>query len=287
MTSPTSYSTFSSPDFLCIDDVQGLQHPPPQLTRVLRRPISVKYKSLICNASFRPTTIGAIIGGVVAALIVLVLAVMLVWYLKHRSRETSRRRRLSIMTSEAGVPALGAQPRLRMSIATTTQGLPSSHFYAPSLSYQPPQTGRTLAPEPSIPSYTTPNYTSTYTTSITGSNQSRASHTPSAFLSSSITPPSQAVKTGLSITPFRPEAQRSSLLNEKVPHEIHRYAVQNPTTPGPSSSFYNDIVTNYAPTQIPNEPVEDGLMSREVSTRSALPPYSPGELRHDTPLPGQ
>ena len=73
--------------------------------------------------------------------------------------------------------------------------------------------------------------------------------------------------------PSVPEAPQSPPVDEKPPVEGTWYSVQNATTDSaPPSSFYTNVVANRARTPIPNEPVEEGMMSRHTSTRSTLPP---------------
>lgn len=226
-----------------------------------------------------------------AAVVFLVLGGVLLWYFKHRSRENSRRGRPPVLASGPNSPTLGAHSDPRMSAAANAQGALSSHFYAPShvasqVAYMSPQTGR-----PSAPQKLVSNNSATYGSAGSGSNPSEASHNPSATLTSSTIPQSPSWVTNLSSTPAGPGAQQGSRINEKSPHGWPRYTVQNPTTPTPlPSGVYSSAMSGDFQTQIPNEPVEQGLMSRHISTRSTLPPYSPGGLQRDEsmpPLPGR
>ena len=77
--------------------------------------------------------------------------------------------------------------------------------------------------------------------------------------------------------PTIPETYQPPIFNEKLPARIPRQLVQDTiTTGGPPSSFYTSSVANLVRVQIPDEPVEEGLMSREASMGTTLPPYSPG-----------
>lgn len=222
------------------------------------------------------TNIGAIVGGVVTPVVVLVLGVVLIWYFKHRRREASRRGRPPILASGPNSPSSGAYPDLRIA---TGQGVLSSHFYAPSdvasqVAYKYPQTGRT--PEPQQMAF---SHKAIYDPNRSGPNLSGTSHAPSDSLSSSTIPPNPPAGTNLSSTASGPDAQR---VNEKSSYGWPRYTVQNVNTPGPlPNSFYSNAEAD-------GEPVEAGLMSRQMSTRSALPLYSHGGIQRDErppPLP--
>lgn len=175
-----------------------------------------------------------------AAVVVLVLGVVVIWYLKHRSREASRRGRISILGSEGYSPPPGVQPDRRTLMAANTQGLPSSHYYAPSASL----------------------------TSSTVSPSSSATNNPSGV-------PSGAGA----------GAPQGARVNEKSPLGMPRNAVQSPNTAGPPpSSLDSTVVVNDV------QPVEEWMVSRQTSMRSALPPYSPRGYQHNDhapPLPGQ
>jgi len=76
-----------------------------------------------------------------------------------------------------------------------------------------------------------------------------------------------------------PDAYQGSGVKEKMALGTPRYMVQNPSpsnTPGPLPSIRN---ANVVPNRIqPNrlaEPVDEGLMSRQLTMKSLPPPYSP------------
>jgi hypothetical protein len=87
------------------------------------------------------------------------------------------------------------------------------------------------------------------------------------------------------------EAHQESRVTEKPPLGMQPYSLRGPNADDAlPSSFYPDVVANRVQAQIPDEPVEAGRMSGHLSLGSTLPPYSPGEFRHDEdapPLPGQ
>ena len=70
-----------------------------------------------------------------------------------------------------------------------------------------------------------------------------------------------------------------------LPVGTPRYSVQGTVTSGPPSSFYDMVVGSGVQTQTSNEQVEAGLMTRQPSMMSTLPPYSPGEFRQDDGVP--
>jgi hypothetical protein len=232
----------------------------------------------VTSISSRPSTnIGAIVGGIVAGVIVLVLGVVLLWYFKRRRREISRRRRPPILGSGPNSPVSGTHE-------TTERGPFSSHFYAPStiasqVTHNFSQTGQT-------PTQQFNNKAAIYNSAGSGSNSSGVPHTPSATHTSSTIPQSPSAKTRFSSAPSGSEAPQGFRVNEKPPHGLPRFAVQNPTTPGPPpSSFNSGVVAGSVQGQIHNEPVEEGLMTRQLSTRTILPPYSPGGFQHDGGMP--
>jgi len=233
---------------------------------------------ILTSISSRPkTNTGAIVGGVVAAVLVLVLGAALLWYFRRRRREISRRNRPPVLASAPNSPVSGAHPNMQMA---TAQGALSSHFSPPSdvtpVPYIPPQPDRTPAPR-----RVGSTHKAIYNSARSESNPSGSSYAPSDTLTSSTIPPIPSASANPRSTPFGPDAQRDSRVNEK---SSHGWMVQNLTSPGPlSSSFHSNAAAD-------SEPVEAGLMSRHMSTRSALPLYSPGGFQHDEkapPLPGR
>lgn len=200
---------------------------------------------------------------------------VLIWYSKHRRREISRKGRPPVLASGPNSPTSRANPDPWIA---TTQGALSSHFYAPSdvASQQTQQTSQ--PPEPPQVIFF---HKAMYDSHRSGSNSSATSHIPS---DASTIPQNPPTGTSLSTTSPGPDAQRDSRVNEKVSFGRPRYQVQNPTIPGrPPSSFYSKGVAD-------GEPVEAGLMSRQMSTRSVPPLYSPGGFRLDEeppPLPAK
>ena len=166
---------------------------------------------LTTSTSSRPNpNTRAIAGGVVAAVIVLVLGVVLLWYFKYRGRETSQRSGPLIHPYDPNCTGSGTHPDPRMA---TVQGALPSRFYDSSdtmgqVAHNSQQTGRTLVPQQAV-----------------------SSHKP-----------------------------------------VH-------PTPGvlPSSSHGNAVAGD--------EPVEVGLMSREMLTSSRLPFYDPGGVQRDEGVP--
>ena len=156
-----------------------------------------------------------IVGGVVAAVIVLVLGVVLLWYSKYGSWKISQRSRPPIHPYDPNSTGSGAHPDLRMA---TVQGALLSGFYG-----------------------------SSGTVSHIAHKSQHAGRTPVA---------QQAVSSRKPVYP----------------------------TPSPlPASFHSDAVAD-------GEPVEAGLMSKEVSTTGALPLYGPGGVQHNEgvpPLPRQ
>jgi hypothetical protein len=237
------------------------------------------YHKILTSIASRPNTnIGAIVGGVVAAVIVLGLGAVLLWYFRRRKREITRRGRPPILASELNSPASGAPPDLQMATAFP------SPFYAPSdtanpVPYIPQQTGRTPAQKQAVSTRKT-----FYDSARSGSAPSGTSYAPSDFLTSSSLPQIPPANANFDSSPSNPDAQRDSRVNEKSSHGWSQYTVQNLATPGPlPRSFYSNTAAD-------GEPVEAGQMSRQMSTRSALPLYSPRGFQHDEvvpPLPGQ
>lgn len=207
-----------------------------------------------------------------AAVVVVLLCVVLIWYFKHRRRETSRRGRPPVLASAPNSPTSNAHPDFGIA---PTQGAFSSRFYAPSdvASQQTQQTS-----QPSEPPRVVFSHKAIYDLNRSGSRSSGTSHIPS---DASTTPHPPPAGTNLITTPSGPSAQRDSRVNEKEKSSSGwpRYQVQNPTTPGAlPGGFYSKAMAD-------GEPVEAGLMSRHLSTRSLPPLYSPGGFRPDETAP--
>jgi len=54
--------------------------------------------------------------------------------------------------------------------------------------------------------------------------------------------------------------------------------------PNPPATHTN-VTASHAQAQIPDEPVEEGVMSRQISRGGTLPPYSPGGLLREEDVP--
>ena len=132
------------------------------------------YRQILTSTSFRPSTnIGAIVGGVVAAVIVLVLGVVLLWYFRYRGRGISQSRPL-VQPYDPNSTGSGAHPDLRMA---TVQRAVSSRFYGSSdtagqVTYNSSQIGRTPVPQRSVSSHK-----SIYDPAGSGPNPPRTSST--------------------------------------------------------------------------------------------------------------
>jgi hypothetical protein len=228
--------------------------------------------------------LGPIIGGVVGAVFVLVLgAVLVCYFLKRRSIRNSLRS--NDLSSPHFLPP-SAQPELHV---FTTQGPLSSQFDAPSdttshgfSKYS--QTGLTVTPHHSTTSHTA-IYTSAIAEStlpgesLTGANVMR---TPPTSFTSTTVPPNLSATTNFSSTSSVSEAHQGFRINDRPPVGLPAYSLQDLTAgPAPLSS----LSTNVAIAQIPDEPVEQGLMSWRASMVTTLPPYSPRGLLHDERAP--
>ena len=287
LASSTSYVAFSSP-LLCIDGLEGRQYLQHRVTRLQRMLIFVKPCYQIMTSASRPSiNTGAIVGGVIGGTIILVLvAVGIVYFLKRRrSRRDSQRYTFPVLESE-GIHTRFLPPGGQsMSMAATTQVPFSSHFYALSrMTHESSQTAPTFRPQ-----HSNSSHTDTYTSSATGSNVSRARptgltlvHNASNSLTSSTIPPSSPGMTNLSSLRTLPEVDHGLQSDEKLPVGRPRQgaAAGRP----PPSNFYTNVVGNLIQAEVPNEPVEEGLMSRHASMATTLPPYSPGAFRRgETP----
>ena len=142
-------------------------------------------------------------------------------------------------------------------------------------SYESFQTGENYRPQQPTSGHTTNN------TPVIGSNPS-GEPPIGANLVTSIPRRSLAMPN----LPSMPEAYQPPNINEKPPARIPRHTVQGTTTSGvPPSSFYTSSVANLIQAQTPDEPVEEGLVSRHASMRTTLPPYSPGGFQYDEDAP--
>ena len=299
-TSIVLYGTFGPSDFTCIDGLVGRQHPQLKVARAQRMLIFVNthHQTLTKVSSRHSNNLGPIIGGIMAAVIVLALGAVLVWFFlkRRRTNQASRRNRLPVLESmdDALPPPQylppDARPALRTSNEATMQGPLSSHFYGPSdLTSQVPSKYRETS-QPFAPQRSAPSPTTTQTSFVSGSNPSGVSliraRAPSTSLSSTTTPSSPGMS-NLSSLPSLPEDHQVPLVNEKLALGIMApSSVQSPPTGGPPPSrFYPNVVANRVQAEIPDEPVEEGLMSRATSMRSFLPPYSPGGFRNDEDAP--
>ena len=177
--------------------------------------------------------IGAIVGGVAAGVVVVVVVVAFIWYL--------RRRRQSRSEADANAPPPGAQ----------TQELPGSHYYAPSgivsqMFYTFSPTTRIFGPRPSLnipvkgPSPSGAPQTST--------NSDHARSTTHPLLSATTTP-------GGILSD--PEVHRGSGVDAPG---LPPPSAQGPALAVPPSSSYN-VEANRVQGPIPNDPVEEGVMS--------------------------
>lgn len=152
-----------------------------------------------------------------AAVIVLVLGVVLVWYFIKR-RQSSQRSTLPIPGPERNAPP-------------------------------PPQF---------LPT--------------TGSNPSRVS-----LVGTNLVPTTPSSSLAGTYVPSLPGTHHWPRANKKAPLDVSPYSVHGTTTRGaPPSRPYPNVVANRIQDEIPDEPVEGGLISRQTSLRSILPPYSPG-----------
>lgn len=228
------------------------------------------------------------------AVLALVLGGALVWYLLKRRR----RSQFALSTNDLSRPqslAPGAQPELRVFTEGTTHGPLSSHFGGPLDTtnqgfYKYPQTSSTATPPHST------SHTETSTSNVMGSNPSGASLTrmnamgaPSTSLLFSTTAPNLSTATHFSSTPSVSHAYRGSRVSDRSRAGLPPYSLQDLTTGGaPPRSLRTDVTTGPVPAQIPDEPVEEGLMSWRASMVTTLPPYSPGRFlddEHAPPLP--
>ena len=182
--------------------------------------------------------------GVVAGVVAVVGA--LIWYLRRRRQDTSQRGIISFLRSRlrsgvnANAPPAGAQ----------TQELPGSHYYAPSgipsqMFYNSSSTSRTFAPQPS------PNIP------VTGPNLSGAPHTSTKSNYAPSTNRSAYATTTPSDISSDPDAHRGSGVYAPA---MPPASAQGPATAGPPSHSYN-VAVNHVQGPVPNDPVEEGLMS--------------------------
>ncbi len=229
----------------------------------------------------RPSSnIGAIIGGVVAGVIVVILG-----------RDTLLHARLVPQKTKPGNLAEGQTFHVVRGRCPVTATSRCSAFFhrrdnkgsafatLRSTSYESSQAG-----EHSKPQQPASGHTTNYTSSVMGSNPSGESLI-GTNLGATIHPRSLAVTNPGSL-PSVPEAYRPPNVNEKLQARIPRHSAQGATISAvPPSGFYTSSVANLIHAQIPDEPVEEGLMSRQASMRTTLPPYSPGGFQHDEDAP--
>ena len=120
--------------------------------------------------------------------------------------------------------------------------------------------------------------------------QERAIHAPSNSLTASTVPPNPFVMSNPSGPPSVPKAYQGSRVDKNRRLSTHRASRQAPTTDTASPSrFYINLTPKRVQPQTPNEPIEEGMITRQFS-RNTLPPYSPGEFLRDEdvpPLPGR
>ena len=109
----------------------------------------------------------------------------------------------------------------------------------------------------------------TYTPFVMGSSLSGVSGTPSAPLTTSALPLNPSARATLNTMPSINEARRG-------PRMHNGYAVKSPPTAGqPPTNISNDAVVN----RVSDEQVEEGLMTRHMSTGSSLPHYRFGGIQ--------
>jgi hypothetical protein len=217
----------------------------------------------------------------VGAVFVLVLGAVFAWYFLKRRRSSQTALKINDPSRPQSLPP-SAQPELRIFTEGTTHGPLSSHFNGPS-----DTTSQGLYKYPqSTPPHSSTNHSATNASGVMGANLPEAPLTgvnvmgpQSASLLPSTIPPNLSATANFSSAPSVSEAHRSSRVNYRPPVGLPPYSLQDPTTGGAPPS---------SPARIPDEPVEQGLMSWRVSMMTTLPPYSPGRLLHDEralPLP--
>ena len=219
------------------------------------------------------------------------LGAALLWYFLRRRRRSS----FALSANDLSRPqslAPGAQPELRVFTEGTTHG---PHFGGPSDTtsqgfYKYPQTSLTVTPPHST------SHTETSTSNVMGSNPSGASligmnviGAPSTSLLFSTIAPNLSTTTHINSTSSTSDTHRRSRASNRSQAGLPPYSLQDLTTvSAPPRSHPADVTTSPGPAQIPDEPVEDGLMSWRASMVTTLPPYSPGRFLHDEhahPLP--
>ena len=228
------------------------------------------------------------------AVFALLLGASLVWYFLKRRRRSG----FALRTDDLSRPqslAPGAQPELRVFTEGTTHGPLSSDFGGPSDTtshgfYKYPQTSLTVTPPHST------SHTETSTSNVMGSNPSGASligmnamGAPSTSLLFSTIAPDSSTTTHINSTPSTSDTHRRSRASNRSQAGLPPYSLQDLTTvSAPPRGHPADVTTSPGPAQIPDEPVEEGLMSWRASMVTTLPPYSPGRFLHDEhahPLP--
>ena len=167
-------------------------------------------------------------------------------------------------------------------------GTLSSHFYPLSgvmspETYKTPQFGQNfnLQHSASIHADTHPSFAMVPNSSRVVS-QERIIHTSSNSLTSSTIPPNPLVISNGSDLSV-PEAHQGPRVDKNPRFRIPRSSRQGPTIEtAPPTSSYTNLTTTQA--QPPNEPIEERVISRQLS-RSTLPPYSPGGFLDDEDVP--
>lgn len=157
--------------------------------------------------------------------------------------------------------------------------------------YKSPQFGLTLNPQPN-PQPSSSNHAATHLISVMDSKSSRVPpqertiHVPSNSLTSSTVPPDPPGIQNLSDLPSVPVAHQGSGVDTNRRHRIPQSSRQGPTTDtAPPGLSHTNLTATSVPALTPNEPVELGRISRQLS-RNTLPPYSPGGfLSEENPPP--
>ena len=148
--SSTSYSTFTS--LILGPSVSPTMSDASSMCGKFREFMSLNPNQHLPRPNTINTNIGAIVGGVVAA-IALVFGVVLLWYFKYHSQEISQRRTPPIQPYDP--TGSGAHPDLRMA---TVPGTLPSRFYGSSgtvgqVDHKSQQTGLTPVPQQAVSSH--------------------------------------------------------------------------------------------------------------------------------------
>ena len=153
--------------------------------------------------------------------------------------------------------------------------------------YKTPQYGRMFRSQQS-----SSNHTDAYPSFVMGPNssvflpQDRTIHRPTSFT----VRPNPLGMSNLSGPLTVPEVHQSSRIEKNRRLSAHRASRQGPTIDtAPPSRFYINLATKRVQPPTPNEPIEEDVITRQIS-RTTLPPYSPGEFLRDEdvpPVPGR